>query len=163
MLRAEPLSAAAFAPFGEVVATDALSGKSANLGTATRFDWLARLESTRPEAKANVAVFRSVPKTLPFEVRMLERHVCSSQMFIPMECARYLVVVAMTAADGSPDLGSLRAFECKPGQGFNYRPGVWHHPIIALDAPAQFVMLAWEDGSALDCEEHPLAAPVSVC
>jgi ureidoglycolate lyase len=40
--------------------------------------------------------------------------------------------------------------------------GVWHHPILALDGPADFVMLAWEDGSALDCVEHPLAEPVRV-
>jgi ureidoglycolate lyase len=44
----------------------------------------------------------------------------------------------------------------------NYRAGVWHHPIIALDGPADFVMLAWEDGTPRDCEERPLSAPLLV-
>lgn len=158
----EPLTASGFAPFGDVVSAEARDGISANLGTAVRFDWVAELASTRPGAKANVAVFRSTPKTLPFRVEMLERHVCSSQMFIPMECTEFLVVVAQNAADGFPDLATLRAFRCRAGQGFNYRPGVWHHPIIALNAPAQFMMLAWEDGSKLDCEERKLSEPVAV-
>jgi ureidoglycolate lyase len=35
-------------------------------------------------------------------------------------------------------------------------------PIIALDGPADLLMLAWEDGTALDCEERPLSMPILV-
>ena len=28
---------------------------------------------------------------------------------------------------------------------------VWHHPIVALDGPAEFLMLMWEQGDARDC------------
>ena len=59
-----------------------------------------------------------------------------------------------TLSDGEPDLEGLRAFMCVPGQGVNYRPGVWHHGIIALDMPAEFAMLVWEDGTSGDCEER---------
>jgi ureidoglycolate lyase len=83
-------------------------------------------------------------------------------MFVPLACRRFLVVVCPSDARGEPALDQLRAFVCGPGQGVNYRPGVWHHPIIALDGPADFVMLAWEDGTARDCEERPLAAPLLV-
>jgi ureidoglycolate lyase len=138
------------------------AGKSANQGTAVRFDHVATIASSRDSAKANVAVFRSVEKSLPFEVKLLERHPCSSQMFVPMTCAEYLVVVCGDDAHGEPDLETLRAFVCREGQGFNYRPGLWHHPIIALEAPAEFIMLAFEDGTTLDCEEHPLAESVWV-
>ena len=34
--------------------------------------------------------------------------------------------------------------------------GVWHHPMIALDAPIDFTCLVWEDGSEGDCEVAPL-------
>ena len=42
----------------------------------------------------NVCVFRSTPRTLPFEINKLERHEFSTQMFIPMNGKRYLVIVA---------------------------------------------------------------------
>jgi ureidoglycolate lyase len=152
----EPLSAAAFAPFGQVVSAGLSAGSSANQGTATRFDWSAQLENARPAARPNLAVFRSVARSLPFEVKLLERHPKSSQLFLPMVVDRYLVVVAPDDARGEPDLAGLRAFLGQPGQGINYRANTWHHPLIALGRDADFAMLAWEDGSALDCEERPL-------
>lgn len=159
---ARPLTRESFAPFGDVVAAGVVAGASANQGTATRFDRAARLTSTRPGATPNMAVFRSVARTMPFEVKLLERHPCSSQAFLPMACARYLVIVAPDGADGEPDLGRLAAFVGTAGQGINYLRGVWHHPIVALDADADLVMLAWEDGGPGDCEERALARVIRV-
>ncbi len=161
-IQARPLNREEFAPFGDVIGLDLAGGSSANQGTAIRYDRIAQLTSSRPGAQPNLAVFRSVAKALPFEVRLLERHPCSTQMFMPLACRRFLVVVCPQDVRGEPDLPHLRAFVCGPGQGVNYRAGVWHHPIIALDGSADFLMLAWEDGSAQDCEERPLAAPLLV-
>lgn len=158
-IRATPLSVEGFAPFGDVVSAGLRVGAAANQGTAIRFDRCAQLASTRPGASPNLAVFRAAPQALPLTVELLERHPCSSQAFLPLTCARLLVIVAPTRPDGAPDLDGLRAFVCGPGQGINYHTGVWHHPIVALDAPAELAMLAWEDGSALDCVEHALSAP----
>jgi ureidoglycolate lyase len=155
-VQAEPLTATAFAPFGQVVSAGLSAGQSANQGTAVRFDWSCAFENQRANAKPNLAVFRSVAKALPFEVKLLERHPRSTQMFLPMVCERFLVIVAPDDARGEPDLGRLRAFVCAPGQGINYKVNTWHHPIVALDRDADFAMLAWEDGTALDCEERPL-------
>lgn len=161
-LVARPLTPEAFAPFGDVVSAGLKSGAAANQGTAVRFDWSARLENGRSGAKPNLAVFRSVPQALPFTVKLLEHHPQSSQAFLPMRCSRFLVCVAPTAPSGGPDLEGLVAFVCGPGQGVNYHRGVWHHPIIALDAPAEFAMLAWEDGGEEDCVVRPFSMPVSV-
>lgn len=158
----QPLDPVAFAPYGDVISARSRSGKAANQGTAVRFDWAAHLESTRLGARPNLAVFRSTPKALPFRVRLLERHPCSTQAFLPMVCASFLVCVAPSAPDGSPDAARLLAFWCGPGQGVNYHRGVWHHPIVALEEEAEFAMLAWEDGGADDCVEHWLAEPVEV-
>lgn len=158
----EPLSVAAFAPFGFVVSAGLKAGASANQGTALRFDRCADLVNTRSSAAPNLAVFRSTKKSLPFAVTLLERHPCSTQTFLPMVCTRFLIVVAPTAADGGPDVAGLRAFVCGPGQGVTYHVGVWHHPIIAVDGDADFAMLAWEDGSALDCVEQALPTPILV-
>lgn len=161
-VRAEPLTAEAFAPFGDVVSAGLRAGSSANQGTAVRFDWSAALENKRAGAKPNLAVFRSTPQTLPFTVKLLERHPHSTQAFLPMSCSEFLIVVAPTAKDGGPDVSRLRAFVCQTGQGINYRAGTWHHPIIAINEPAEFAMLAWEDGTPGDCEERKLTEPLSL-
>lgn len=161
-LAAVPLTAEAFAPFGRVISAGLTAGVSANQGTAVRFDHCAELTSTRPAAKPNLVVFRSTPRSLPFDVRLLERHRCSTQVFVPMIVSRYLVCVAPDLADGTPDLSRLRAFVCAPGQGVAYAPGVWHHPMLALDAPGEFAMLVWEDGTPVDCELHHFTEPVRV-
>ncbi|MEZ4299951.1 MAG: ureidoglycolate lyase [Polyangiaceae bacterium] len=159
---AAPITPEAFAPYGQVVSAGLFEGRSANMGTAVRCDFCAGLESTRPGAKPNLAVFRSTAKSLPFEIVLLEKHPCSTQAFLPMVCTRYLVCVAPALPDGTPDIEGLVAFQCGPGQGINYRRDVWHHPILALDGDADFAMLAWEDGSAVDCVEHPLVTLVRV-
>jgi ureidoglycolate lyase len=161
MVKVEPLTVEAFKAFGDVVSAGLALGVSANQGTAKRFDWCTALVNERPTARANVSVFRSVARALPFSVELLEHHPCSTQAFIPMVCSRYLVVVA-PGGDEGPDVAGLRAFLCSPGQGINYRVGVWHHPIIALDTDADFVMLAFEDGTPRDCVVKQLGAPVRV-
>ncbi len=161
-LKASVLTAEAFAPFGRVISAGLQEGTTANQGTAVRFDFCAELLSSRSEAKANLAVVRSIAKTLPLEMTVLERHPCSTQVFLPMVISRYLVCVAPTRADGEPELSALRAFICLPGQGIAYAPGTWHHPLVALDSPGEFAMLVWEDGTARDCELRTLPAPLQV-
>ncbi|MBX7113807.1 MAG: ureidoglycolate lyase [Myxococcaceae bacterium] len=156
-MKAQPLTPHAFAPFGDVVSTARLSqGKSANQGTGTRLDFVAQLASTRPAAKANMVVFRCNGQALPFHVKLLEQHPHSSQTFLPLKCERYLVCVAPTGADGLPVVSALQAFIGEAGQGVNYAPGTWHHPMVSLGSDGEFAMLVWEDQSAGDCVEWPL-------
>lgn len=161
-LRTEPLTAEAFAPFGQVLQTPGSTDRNANQGTAVRLDRVAGLASTRGGCPPNLAMIRALPQPLPLKLRLMERHPCSSQAFIPLQCARYLVIVAPTAAGGGPEWSGLRAFVATGGQGINYAVGTWHHPFTALDAPADLAMLAWEDGTARDCEEVPMAEPITV-
>ncbi|AUX19983.1 ureidoglycolate hydrolase [Sorangium cellulosum] len=150
---AHALSPAAYAPYGDVLMASphGQPGRPANQGTARRFDHLAGLEDLRPgRAALNLSVFRCAPRsTSPFPIALLEKHPGSTQAFVPMNARRYLVIVALGGA--RPDLTTLAAFIARGAQGVTYRPGVWHHPMIALDAETDFVCLAWEDGSAGDC------------
>jgi ureidoglycolate lyase len=141
-------------------------GTSANQGTARKFAHLAALDDLRPgRAALDVSVFRCAPRPdAPFAVELLERHPASTQVFVPMNAERYLVIVALGGE--RPDLGSLRAFVASGTQGVSYRPGVWHHPMIALDRTIDFACFVWEDGSEGDCtvvrlgtEERPIVAP----
>lgn len=156
-LVAEPLTPRAYALYGQVLAAAPAGepGRPVNQGTGLRFDWLVRMENQRgAQAPLNVCVFRCQPRELPLPVRLLERHRRSTQLFIPMNAARYLVVVA--AGGDRPDLGALRAFVAGGAQGISYHPGTWHHPLIALDTETDFTCLVHEDGGPDDCDEHPL-------
>jgi ureidoglycolate lyase len=145
------LTAAAYAPFGEIVAARPSGARSGNQGRARIWDRVARLENERPEARPNLAVFRTGPwDGDSVTVRILERHPRSTQVFVPMTAARYLVIVAPPGAD--PDLAAMRAFLVEGDTGVTYRPGVWHHPLIALDREADFASLTWEGGDEEDCE-----------
>lgn len=159
LVTAEDLTAEAYAAYGDVVSADRadVAAKPANQGTAARRDGLAHVASLRPGAALNLCSFRCAPRTdWPMAVALLEKHPHSTQVFVPMNARRYLVLVAL--GGDAPDLGTARAFVAGPTQGVSYRPGVWHHPMIALDAPIDFACLVWEDGSAGDCVVAPLPA-----
>ncbi len=159
---AQPLTAEDFSPFGDVVSADLRSGIAMNQGTAVRIDHAAALQHDRPDAQPNLVVARCVAQKMPLQIKLLEQHPHSTQCFLPMQCTRFLVCVAPKLADGTPDLAGLKAFICLPAQGVNYHAGVWHHPIAALDGPADFAMLVWENGTAADCVESWFAQAVEV-
>lgn len=158
-LSAEPITHDAYAPFGALIAARGAPDRLANHGTAEAWDDLAALVNTRGErARPTVSLFRCAPLAEPFlDVRWLERHPASTQMFVPMSAARYLVVVAH--GGGAPELGSLRAFIVEGPRAITYAPGVWHHPMVALDREADFANFLFADGSAGDCDERAFDPP----
>ena len=165
-MNATPLNATAYGPFGAVIAARAdVRYVRANLGFARRYNFLAPLDSTRSGARPNLCVFCCEPMVPlgenSFSVTLLERHPFSTQVFIPMAgVGRYLVIVAR--GESVPDLGTLRAFLATGQQGVTYAPGVWHHPLVALDQSSDFTCLVWEDGSDGDCAVHKLATPLTI-
>jgi ureidoglycolate lyase len=154
-LTLQPLTRAAFAPFGEVIEADERQTQFViNGGTSQRFHDLARLE---PGAGGRliVSIFRAQARTLPFAVTMLERHPKASQAFMPLSGHPYLVVVA---APGALDPAAIQAFLARGDQGVNFAPGTWHHPLLALAGVSDFLVLDRDD--PLDnCDEHPLLVP----
>jgi len=153
-LSIEALSAERFAPFGEIIAADAATRHFAiNGGNTERFHDLANLDAG-PNGKLIVSIFRGQPRELPFAVTMLERHPLGSQAFMPLGTQPYLIVVA--PAGDRPALDQLRAFLAKPGQGINCAPGVWHHPLLALNETSDFLVID-RSGPGENCDEITLA------
>jgi ureidoglycolate lyase len=155
-LPVEPLAAQAFAPFGDVIeAGGSAPHVTINEGFAERFDDLARLDTLRQGGRPVLSVFRARPRTLPLQLRLVERHLLGSQAFVPLLPQRFLVVVA--PAGPAPTTMQLRCFMTRPGQGVNYAAGTWHHPLIALDAGGDFLVIDRGGPHAgEDCEEHSL-------
>lgn len=145
----EALAPAAFAPFGEVIATDAAQTIHAvNDGTSQRFHALGRVDSDG--GTTVLSIFRAQPRMLPFTVAMLERHPRGSQAFVPLSGAPYLVVVASDPATAP------RAFLARGDQGVNFHKGTWHHPLLALERESDFLVVDRE-GADDNCDEATLA------
>ncbi|KAG2181861.1 hypothetical protein INT44_008677 [Umbelopsis vinacea] len=160
-LTALPLTAAGYAPYGDVIQarTDAKDITGANQGTAEKYHWTASIVNNHPNngGKSNMCVFHCRPtKELPFKCKILERHPYSSQAFVPMNAGNtrgYLVIVALNGEDDKPDMSTLKAFICSNVQGVNYAAGIWHHPMIALEAETDFACLVHESGiNEDDCQ-----------
>ena len=98
----QPLTAQAFAPFGDVIDMPRHAG---------RFYYDDALANLRPAAGASLSVALKPPTPeRPLTSREMERHEFSSQTFIPVDVGRWLIVVAPHAAAGGPDMAAARAF-----------------------------------------------------
>ena len=152
MLIAQPLTAEDFEPFGRVIAAPEKPGR-AFLGSL--------IENRRDSAAIDFSLTHTPASALPFEATLMERHPVSSQAFLALDVARFLVIVAPTIEDG-PDMSRAQAFIGSAGQALVYAPATWHHGMIALDRPGRFAIIMWcvEDGR--NDEFHTLAQPVMV-
>jgi len=146
-LTAQPLSAAAFAPYGEVVSSADRAGRSINAGTSLRVE-MGEPDLLEAGGRPSLSVFRAQAIALPFAARVLERHRLGSQTFLPLAGTPYVVLVALGA--DAPDPATLRAFIAGAGVGITLRRDVWHHPLMAL-ADGEFAVLE-RAGPAVDCE-----------
>lgn len=133
----EPLTAAAFAPFGEVLEAVGTPDMLINQGACARFHDRAGLDFGL-DGRAGISLFQARACALPHRVEMLERHPQGSQAFIPMQMAAFLVIVAPDEA-GRP--GKPRAFMTRPGQGVNIRRATWHGVLTPLTEPALFAVI----------------------
>jgi ureidoglycolate lyase len=139
----EPLSPASFARYGAVLAAGAGAARAVNEGRGMRYDEAPPLDHAEFAPKPTFAIYELAPSTLPFRATMLERHPWSAQAFVPMSVERFLVVTTLADAAGGPDLGTVAAFEGRPGQIVVYMRGVWHLPLVALGGRGSFAMFMW--------------------
>jgi ureidoglycolate lyase len=137
-LTPEPLTAEAFAPFGDVIeASDRAEQIPINYGFTTRFNDLANIDVAEGGGHAIVSLFRAKPLDPPV-LKILERHPLGSQAFVPLQGRPYLVCVAPA---GELDPAALRLFHAEASQGVNYAKGVWHHFLLALDDESDFLVI----------------------
>ncbi len=153
-VKAKPLTAEAFAPYGQV-----LMGYETGV---ERHEFAAAVENRRQHAKPNMTFIRSVVGAGPVQVKAMERHVHSNQTFIPLSGTKFLVAVCSDDAEGGPDLSTLKVFVASGSQAVNFNTGVWHAPNTVLATPGEFIMLRFDDGGPEDTELRTLDAPIEV-
>lgn len=154
ILQARSLTAEAFAAFGDVVEMAGHAGVPMNQGWAERFHDLARVDVRDQAGEVGISLARAQPENAPVTLRLVERHPLGSQIFMPLGTHPFLVVVA--PAGDVPGRDALRAFVSNGRQGVNYHKGVWHHPMIALEAESDFLIVD-RRGPGNNCDEAEIA------
>jgi ureidoglycolate lyase len=155
-IQIEPMTADAFAPFGDVLDVSGEPDKIINQGLCGRYHDRAVIDVT--DGMAGISLFNAQARELPLVLDMVERHPDGSQAFLPMSLNPFVVVVAPDV-DGKP--GQPRAFMTTAGQGVNYHRGTWHGVLTPIHAPGLFAVVD-RIGDGANLEEHWFEAPFTV-
>ena len=132
----EPMTADAFAPFGDLLEAKGTPDKIINQGLCGRFHDRARMDFS--DGRAGISIFHAEKRDLPLKLDLVERHPDGSQAFVPMSHQPFLVVVAEDQ-NGTPQ--SIRAFLTEAGQAINIHRGVWHGVLTPLYDPGLFAVI----------------------
>ncbi|MFE3837638.1 ureidoglycolate lyase [Pseudogemmobacter sonorensis] len=149
-----PLTAADFAPYGDVLEA-AGDFRLINAGLCRRHHDLARLDFGAEGAaagRAGLSIFDAEPRALPYVFDMIERHPEGSQAFLPLSALPFLVIVA----DGPGT--RPQAFVTSGAQGINLHRGTWHGVLTPLHAPGLFAVVD-RIGPTANLEEYHYPAP----
>lgn len=132
----QPLTTAAFAPFGDVLDCVGAPDVMINQDMCGRFHDRARMEFGT--GRAGLSLFNATPRAFPYTLDMMERHPLGSQAFIPMTQHPFLVIVAENEGNAP---AKPRAFLTTSGQGVNYHRNIWHGVLTPLHAPGLFAVI----------------------
>lgn len=155
-LTALPLTAAAFAPFGDVL--DATGEfRLINEGLCRRHHDRARLDFGA-DGRAGISIFRAEARHLPYAFSLVERHPDGSQAFVPMTTAPFLVIVA---PDDGGRPGRPVAFLTDGAQAINLHRGTWHGVLTPLADPGLFAVMD-RIGATPNLEEFRYDNPFTV-
>jgi len=158
MIAIAPLTAEAFAPYGDVIEASGAPDMMINQGMCGRFHDRAALDLKNEDGRAGISVFKATARALPYSLNLMERHPLGSQAFVPMSADPFLVIVA-DDLNGRPH--EPKAFLTAPGQGVNYHRGTWHGVLTPLHEPGLFAVVD-RIGPGENLEEHWFDEPYEI-
>ena len=120
-----------FATYGDLISSEDVKPMDINAGYAKRFDNLANINTSKDEGKAIVSIFSALKRTFPLKIDMMEKHPLGSQAFIPMKETTFICLVAPSG--DYPNINEIQSFIIPPKTGINYKPGIWHFPLISTE------------------------------
>lgn len=152
----EPMSAAQFAPFGDLLDTTGAPDVMINQGLCERYT--DRADLTFKDARAGLSLFQAELRSLPYTLDLVERHPLGSQAFIPMSADSFLVIAAPDE-NGTP--GTPRAFLTAPGQAINFHANTWHGVLTPLSGNGLFAVVD-RIGDGNNLQEHWFETPFTI-
>ncbi|WP_439106931.1 ureidoglycolate lyase [Congregibacter sp.] len=153
----KPLSAEAFAPFGELIDGQAPCEQyPINEGLTTRHNALASIDCATEGGTPMLSLFRAQCVESGFVLRSMERHPLGSQAFINTSGNPYAIVVARP---GQLDESAIEGFLATGSQSISYHRGTWHHYLLALKSDSDFVVVD-RIGPGNNCDEVELQSPL---
>jgi len=120
-----------FSKYGQLITTKNIKGENVNDNTSKSFYDLIDIEILGENRECRVNIFKAKKRFFPLKLEMLENHPFSSQTFMPLKDTIFIVVVAPISK--VPDLNKLEAFKVSAQEGVNFKPKVWHFPLIATE------------------------------
>jgi len=145
-----PLTAKAFAPYGDVLEARGAPDKLINAGKCGRFHDRAKVDVL--EARVGISIFKADLRALPYTFDLIEKHPEGSQAFIPMSDDPFLVIVS----DG-PET-TPKAFLTDGTQAINFHRGTWHGVLTPLAGNGLFAVVD-RIGETPNLEEHSFETP----
>ena len=118
-----------FKKFGDLISTKKIRPININNGYAKRFDNLCKINTSSKKGNTIVSIFSAKKRKFPMSIKMMEKHPLGSQAFIPMNETKFFVFVAPKGK--KPNINSIKSFLVPKQTGINYKPGIWHFPLIS--------------------------------
>jgi len=120
-----------FSTYGDLISCNDIRPIDINSGYAKRFDDLAKINTSSDKGKTIVSIFSALKRTFPMKIDMMEKHPLGTQAFIPMKETTFLSFVAPEGE--APDINKIESFIVPIKTGINYKPGIWHFPLISTE------------------------------
>ena len=118
-----------FKKFGDLISTRKRRPIKINNGYANRYDNLCKINTSTKNGNTIVSIFSAKKRKFPMNIKMMEKHPLGSQAFIPMKESSFLVFVAPRGE--KPNVKKIESFIVPKQTGVNYKPGIWHFPLIS--------------------------------
>ena len=126
----EKLDSDVFSKFGNVLEKNNASElRSINQGTTSRYHNISELDLESKNGSSGISIFSGLPRDLPIEIKIMEKHPVASQSFLPIQNYDWLIVVSEEKNE-LPDLNTLRCFHVNGDTGITYNKNIWHHPLL---------------------------------
>ena len=126
----EKLDSNVFYRFGNIIEKkNASELRSINQGTTTRYHNISELDLESKNGNSGISIFSGIPRDLPIEIKIMEKHPIASQSFLPIQDYDWLIIVSEEKNE-LPDLNTLRCFQVNGDTGITYNKNIWHHPLL---------------------------------
>ena len=131
IIKAKKITKKNFSKFGQLIDTSKKNPININDGYAKRFNDLINIDTSKKNGKAIISIFKAKKRKFPMKIDMMEKHPLGSQAFIPMKETTFICFVAPSGEN--PDINKIQSFIVPPKTGINYKPGIWHFPLISTE------------------------------